>query len=327
VTRRRNIERALDGSALGLVVFVLLRWIHFGWRPPVTVANQLLPLVLGAALPLALAAAVLRRRRAALVLGLGGLAFFVVIGPRLWPGAAPAIETPPGTHLRVLTFNLADDLTDPAEVVAYLAASGADVIALQELAQPVADALEVALLEEYPYRIFHGLGIPGSGVLSRTPILSQELLHLTPARPYPMTVIEFAGRELTLIGVHAQAWVGAFSSWVSDVRNFPTLAELAVANGPTLLVGDFNTTEFSHAYRAFPGAGLIDAYRAANRDLGFTFPINGRYRGLPGSPFVRIDHIWHTRDFTTVRCWVGADGGSDHYPLFADLVLEDVGPD
>jgi endonuclease/exonuclease/phosphatase (EEP) superfamily protein YafD len=321
VTARRSPARALDGLALAFVAFAVLRPVHRGWLPPVTLANQLLPFVLAAALPLAVIAALARRRLAALVFACAGLAFAVLFVPRLFDRELERLPQPPGARVRVLTFNVANDVSDPRELVAFLRASGADVIALQELSQPDADAIEAGLSDVYPHQVLYGLGVSGSGVLSRTPIRSHEFLPLTPARPFPRSVIELAGTELTLIGVHAQAWVGPCGSWVTDARNFPELARLAARNAPALIVGDFNTTEHTHAYRAFPRAGLTDAYRTANTGFGFTFPIDGRYRGLPGFPIARIDHIWHTPDFVTVRAWVGADAGSDHYPLLADLVL------
>jgi endonuclease/exonuclease/phosphatase (EEP) superfamily protein YafD len=321
VIRSRVLERALDGLALAFAAFAVLRWVHLGWLPPVTLANQLLPFVLGATLPLVAFAAFAKRRLATAVFALGALAFLLTSAPRLFDAASASREAPAGTPLRVLTFNIANDVSDPAQVVAFLRASDADVIALQELSKPDADAIELGLKDVYPHQVLYGLGVAGSGILSRTPIRSHEFLALTPARPFPKSVIEFAGGELTVIGVHAQAWVGPAGSWVADVRNFPELAQLAALNAPALIVGDFNTTEHSHAYRAFPAAGLVDAYRSTNTDFGFTFPINGRYRGIPGFPIARIDHVWHTPDFVPVRAWVGADGGSDHYPLFAELVL------
>jgi endonuclease/exonuclease/phosphatase family metal-dependent hydrolase len=38
---------------------------------------------------------------------------------------------------------------------------------------------------------------------------------------------------------------------------------------------------------------------------------------------LRIDYILHSVDFTARRAWIGADTGSDHLPVLADLILND----
>jgi vancomycin resistance protein VanJ len=41
-------------------------------------------------------------------------------------------------------------------------------------------------------------------------------------------------------------------------------------------------------------------------------------------PLVRIDYVWYTDDFRATRAWVGPDAGSDHLPVLAELVWEEM---
>jgi hypothetical protein len=87
-------------------------------------------------------------------------------------------------------------------------------------------------------------------------------------------------------------------------------AVMAAAPGPVVAVGDFNATPFSAVTRAFA------------RDSGLA-----RVSALPswpsfvGLPQVAIDHIFVSPGIGAGRVRLGGPGGSDHYPVIADLVL------
>ncbi|MEW6746710.1 MAG: endonuclease/exonuclease/phosphatase family protein [Planctomycetota bacterium] len=72
-----------------------------------------------------------------------------------------------------------------------------------------------------------------------------------------------------------------------------------------MVAGDFNVTDATALYRSVIAAGLRDAYAEANGGLGFTFHIFARYRGLPWSPCLRLDYVFHTAHFQAQ----GDDGG------------------
>jgi endonuclease/exonuclease/phosphatase family metal-dependent hydrolase len=93
--------------------------------------------------------------------------------------------------------------------------------------------------------------------------------------------------------------------WASQLSKSPILA------------GDFNMPVDSCSYRrdwddygnAFSEGGLGFGYTERPQVGGFVWG-------------VRIDHVltgpnWHCRS-----CWLGADIGSDHLPLIADLVWD-----
>jgi endonuclease/exonuclease/phosphatase family metal-dependent hydrolase len=66
---------------------------------------------------------------------------------------------------------------------------------------------------------------------------------------------------------------------------------------------------------------MWDCFAAAGDGPGETFRSDG--------PTARIDYLFANEDVTAERVWVGrdsgAEAGSDHLPLFADLVLTTSG--
>jgi len=85
---------------------------------------------------------------------------------------------------------------------------------------------------------------------------------------------------------------------------------IAAAGAPVVVAGDFNATPFSVVTRTFA------------HDAGLR-----RVTSLPSWPsFVRlpqvaIDHIFVSPDVAVTGVRLGEPGGSDHYPVIADLVL------
>jgi endonuclease/exonuclease/phosphatase family metal-dependent hydrolase len=82
-------------------------------------------------------------------------------------------------------------------------------------------------------------------------------------------------------------------------------------------------------YARFVTAGLVDAFAAAGAGRGWTLPrrVGNAARSqlglrrVPLRPVARVDYIWCTPDVQPETAWVGDDGGSDHLPVGARLVL------
>jgi vancomycin resistance protein VanJ len=302
-----------------LAVYVALRAAFGQWLWPLTLVDHLLFWPLAACAPLLALALALRRPRAAIALAAGSVLLAVRFGPDLTRRAARDAD---GTWVTVMTYNIASGLAKADRLLPVLRASGADVIALQEVGRRQAPFLEGELREEYPYRAIHGLDVPGKAILSRHPILESQLFELGSSRPYLRARIDVDGVVLTVVSVHvpiADVALGPFGSARSDIA---ILARLAADSPPALLAGDFNAVTGSVELAVARDAGLFDAFATAGSGLGFTFPVPFRYRGSPVPPLARIDHVLHTPDMHAVRARLGADGGSDHYPLVVDLARD-----
>lgn len=246
--------------------------------------------------------------------------------------ASPSSGPNLGPTFTVMTYNLGNGLADPARLVAILRDSNADLIGLQELETAQAEAIARQLGDLFPYQVLHPVGFAGKGLLSRYPIVEQAQLHLSPERPDLRTVVDIDGATVTVIVAHPappkMRLTGiAFDPVTSE--QIDMLAQIAVASGAAIVVGDFNMTVRHARYAHWTRSGLIDSFRAVRRG-GATLPVRvgrsvkmkDRLMGFPLRPVVRVDYIWHTAHLVAQAAWVGDDAGSDHLPVLARLALK-----
>jgi vancomycin resistance protein VanJ len=248
----------------------------------------------------------------------------------------PAAYQPEPSPLRVMTFNLwgGSHQVETAQVI--LENGLPDIVALQELTWPMQKLIQQTVGQHYPYMLFDtAIGHRGLGVLSRYPlerVPSDGLIELY-CRQYRVT--EDVDHRFRLYNCHPRStnlfyMSDDFATIVRQVAETfqmrtllaTRLAEEIKAHGePTIVLGDFNTTDHSDAYANLRTV-LGDAHRASGWGFGHTFPSElGRYRELPIVPRqVRIDLILYTADFVALESWVGATHAeSDHLPLYAVL--------
>lgn len=318
-SRLSALLRSVERMALLLAAYLALRAV-FGPRLwPLSLVEPLLPWLALPSVGFVLVALAVRRWRSVAAHTMIAASWLALFGGTLRERPAPPEVV--GTRLTVVTLNAASGLARIDALEPFCRASGADVIALQELDDEEALALETRLLVEYPHRVLHGLGVPGKGVLSKFPIVASDLFRLQSERPYLRVVLDVHGARVTVFDVHVpleEVLLGPFGVAEEDAAE---LARRALVAAPALLVGDFNATSNMRVYELVAAAGLVNAFAERGVGLGPTFPIFMRYRHLPWPRCVRIDHLWHTADFTTLDAGVAPDAGSDHRPLSATLVL------
>jgi endonuclease/exonuclease/phosphatase family metal-dependent hydrolase len=201
------------------------------------------------------------------------------------------------------------------------------------LAEAVADERpDIAFLNEVDYlsvrlrRFARGLGMrwaSGLGlwrpvpnaVLVRPPwrIVSHRLLRFpregrTIRRGAVLAVMGRAGLRLGAAAVHLGL------SGTERRRHAAALTDvLAGEPAPAIMGGDLNEGPDGPA-AAWLAERYWDTFAAAGRNAGFTFPA--------AEPRARIDYLFVSEGVTVERAWVGEQEGSDHLPLFADVVVE-----
>lgn len=231
----------------------------------------------------------------------------------------------------VMTYNVGNGLATPTALVRYLRTAAADLVGLQELVATQAEAIAANLSDMYPYRVLYGTGIPGKGVLSRYPLLETRQLQICPARPDLDAVVDVGGVPLTVIVAHPppprlrDAGRRASPQNSTQLRR---LADLAVAQAPAVLIGDFNMTARGAGHTLLSAAGLRDAFQVGGTGRGFTLPARlgysertNRALGWPMLPFLRVDYIWLTPKLYVTESWTEHGAGSDHRSVLARLQL------
>jgi endonuclease/exonuclease/phosphatase (EEP) superfamily protein YafD len=229
----------------------------------------------------------------------------------------------------LLTYNLGNGRAKADRLLRLVSASQAQAVALQEVSDLQAEALEAGLADLYPYRAIFPGGFAGKALLSQLPIRRAVLLPLGDERPDLLAELQLENRNLTILNAHPppprpgrHGVQFSASSW----GEIQALVSLARQSDPCLLVGDFNLVPSRREYTYICSQGLRDAFAEAGRGPGATLPrrigpwkrflwLNRLLAWVPLPPTLRVDYIWCSPSITPLEAWVGADAGSDHLPL------------
>jgi endonuclease/exonuclease/phosphatase family metal-dependent hydrolase len=251
--------------------------------------------------------------------------------------ATPASAAPPPVTLRVLSYNIhtgigADGALDLARTADAIRATGADVVALQEVdvhwdarsdfrdqAHDLADMLRMRVFFAPIYDLDPLTpGAPrrqyGVAVLSRFPVLHTENHEITrlstqDSNPVPAPAPGFAEAVVLVRGVPVHVY-----STHLDYRPDPAVRAMQVADtlrimsddrGPQVLLGDFNAP-----HEAPELAPLWTVLTDAAPD-GDTYPAQ--------APTKRIDFVTVSEGVRVRSARVPETLASDHRPVLAEL--------
>lgn len=242
----------------------------------------------------------------------------------------PQSTPPAGDTLTVMTHNVEAVNPDPERIAQAILESDPDIVALQELRPEMAETLSVRLSNEYRYQALLPLtNYSGVGVFSRFPIEKAE--SFTAGHLAQHLIIDVYGRKVNLFNFHLRPpdiqLMGRSTLLPNMIRSFDTqsqkkqvatmMEKVGAAAGPILVIGDFNITDQSRQYGQVT-QDLIDTFRETGWGLGHTFPANTRFVPFP---LLRIDYMFHSREFVGLDARVGNGTNSDHLPLTARFSL------
>ena len=212
-------------------------------------------------------------------------------------------------HLNVLTSN-----RQHAEVAAWIAGTGADVVLLQEIDPRWATALAAVP----GYRVVDVLARAdnfGLAALVREGSAVEVVAHERPVfagLPALALQLRHEGRALALLSLHTLPPVSRANAAARDEQLRAAAdwsAAQAEAGRAPVLLGDLNATPFSAGVRPLRTVGLRDSLVPGGLLAAGSWP------ELPGPLRIAIDHCWHDAGLVTVRRAVGPALGSDHRPL------------
>ena len=321
---RRSLRLAIALALLPATLLTLARVWQPAPGPLDAVAVQVVPLVpialLGYAAAGAAALVLARSSRRALlaaavaVLGLGLHLWW--FAPQLTADARPAATT--GPRLRVMTLNAQYGSGNGAEVAALARSSEADVVVVEEATPPlVRDALAAGLDADFPHRVGTPRGGPGGTVVwSRLPVRLQDRLP-TRFDSLRFTVV-VGGREVELVGVHPATPLSP-SLWRAEHR---TLLAVVRAEGPDLVLGDFNATPDHAVMRAYAEEGYRSSADLTGAAWAPTWPSNRESRHVRLLPrFAQIDQVLLGPGWTALSSARLRIPGSDHTAVLAEVAV------
>ncbi len=236
--------------------------------------------------------------------------------------ADPTLES---RVLRLMTYNLhqgfnTDGALDIEALAQVIEASGADVIALQEITRSY---VTNGSLDMVPW-LSQRLGLPyywgptdppqwGNALLSRYPIINPRNLPLPPDdlnlhRGYIDAGIQTGGGMVRIIATHLHH-LGPDSA----IRQVQVQALLAAWDGSpfTVIVGDLNATPDDPEMQLLAEAGLVESASY----LGVSAPLTY----YAANPTEQIDYIWLTPDLQPLSFSIPKTLASDHLPIVVDI--------
>jgi len=235
------------------------------------------------------------------------LVWAFIFGPGVVPLGDARAGVPAEASLSVASQNLGPQ-GDPAVIASALAASGADLIALQEIEGHDREPLAAVLDADYPYSVLTGT----VGLWSRYPIDDSIGLKLGLDWYRAINaVVDTPAGAVSVYVIHADsARPGAHAE--RDVM----LSELAEAVGANtrdrvVVLGDFNASGSDRALAPLQ-AELTEANQSEG-GFGLTWPA--------GAPLMRLDHVF-TRGMTPTHNAVVGDAGSDHHGIVSSFRLD-----
>ncbi|MFI6143934.1 endonuclease/exonuclease/phosphatase family protein [Streptomyces sp. NPDC051109] len=262
---------------------------------------------LGLVVPVLAALALPRRSAAAgLAVLLPAAAWTALFGGHLLPGDDRA----PG--LLAVQHNVSDENPDPAGTARALAATGADLLALEELTSAAEPVYAAVLAPQYPYHAVAGT----VGVWSKHPLADVRPVDIRPAgvgedwnRGLRATARTPQG-EVAVYVAHLPSVRLSTAHGFGSVRRDESAALLgavlaAEPTDPLILLGDLNSTVDDRGLD--PVTSRMDPL---SRDFAFSWPAS--------LPLARIDQVM-TRSATVTRIRSLPATGSDHLPVAAHI--------
>ncbi|MFE9247695.1 endonuclease/exonuclease/phosphatase family protein [Streptomyces sp. NPDC007088] len=303
-------RRGLVLAALALVV-ALIMLVHS--HIPNSVGNlgslvdTFLPWI-GLAVPVLLVLALVRRSVTALI----ALILPVAVWLNLFGGLVTDKSQGRG-DLTVATHNVNAENSDPAATARTVVASGAQVVALEELTARAAPAYARALAGTYPYHSVQGtVGLWSKYPLSATKPVDIKLGWVRAMRSTvstPKGEVAFYVAHLPSVRVKVDT---GFEAGQRD-RSAEALGT-AIRAEPlrnVVLLGDLNGTMNDRALSPVT-AQMRSTQGAAGDGFGFSWPAS--------FPMARIDQIM-VRGADPVSSWALPETGSDHLPIAASVRL------
>jgi vancomycin resistance protein VanJ len=275
----------------------------------------------GLFIPVLLAGALWRRSASAVA----ALLLPVMVWLNLFGGLL-SDKSHPGSDLTVASHNVGADNPDPAGTARDLAASGADVLALEEITPQAKPLYEKELAKAYPYHTVQGtVGLWSKLPLSDTQPVDIKMDYGPLADTKPVDIKMAYTRALRTTVATDQGPLAVYVAHLGSARVTPRAgfwtdsrdrgaqalgkAIAAEQNERVVLLGDLNGTMDDRAFADITSQ-LRSAQDAAGHGFGFSWPAE--------FPVVRIDQIL-VRGVKPESSWSLPATGSDHLPVAAGI--------
>lgn len=321
----RILRDVTDLALLGLCVATAMAWLGRFWWVADLLSHFAVYYAVLSVVVLAVAL-VMRRKR---VVWLALVVFVVnawVIAPLFIP--VSGAQASAGCSLKLAQVNVLHTNRDKARVLQWVRDSEADLVFVQEL-DPWWD--RVIQEADIPYRFVVSSPEEGSfgiGMLVHDSVESDQAVTVESAEVIDLagdvsrfvrhaieTTVLLDGKRIKVLSLHPPPPTTGELSALRDavLRRAKDWAD--AQTDPHVIIGDLNTTPWSHAFAILTGDGQLISTLDGRGNQG-TWPTH-----LPMPWLLPIDHCVHSRHWVCVGREIGPETGSDHLPLLVSLAL------
>jgi endonuclease/exonuclease/phosphatase (EEP) superfamily protein YafD len=237
--------------------------------------------------------------------------------PFYLPSPAMDQASPPVTHkIRVLQMNVSGWNQDHKKVKDYIHSVNPDIIAFEEFHSGWRNYMTaVGALKAYPY--FRVVRSPSTDIAVYSRFPARKILVYNPDsgdEAVLVALLNVHGQPVTVLVVHPRLPLTpemAKRQW----HQFRVMAHVQkFFGGKTIVLGDFNTTPWSVAFRHYiQESGLYNTQNG--------FGVLPSWPAFLGFPWIPIDHVLVSQGFVVLNRHSGPYVGSDHYPVDIELGL------
>ncbi len=201
------------------------------------------------------------------------------------------VEEYPTSEFKVAHFNLTN-ASSPAELVAAVRNSEADLVSLHEVTPDWAVWLQDSLAGIYPYHhTMMDIGIFGVAIYSRHALGTVDTFNYQEI-PNLRWCIEKNGNPFCFVSVHTEPALNPYSLQRLQEHLAVVGEKVTSAESPVVVMGDFNAVSWSNEINSFlDQAGLMES-RAGFIPYPFT--------GTSSLFEIPLDHIFYTEELQCI---------------------------
>ncbi|TWU39390.1 endonuclease/exonuclease/phosphatase family protein [Novipirellula artificiosorum] len=245
-----------------------------------------------------------------------------------------------GETFTIATYNLNWGNRRGDQILDAVSEADADLICFQETTPVSETFLKERLAKTYPH--FHSVGHQGKYLGERFVFASKTSLantrYVGPATGlfgFFSASIPIAGESVHIVNVHLTPFQVQRGGGITDAMTAVSATEqihssevTAIIQSldikkPTIVIGDFNSLSSFNAPNRLVELGFIDSFASVITDADTHPTWHWPTRPLPLA--LRIDYIFHTPHFETIKSEIIKRDGSDHSLVVSELRRTDVG--
>lgn len=217
------------------------------------------------------------------------------------------------------THNMLYNTANEQEVAAQARANSADIVALQEVLPDQIETVrqELSFRDVYMSDCDCSVNEDELALVTRYPIIEAETVNVDIRGGQIINVrLDVEGSPLRVFVVHLPVPIVP-STYATRERGFARLSELLESvNEPVVIMGDFNTTQWSPSLRRFSASNerLVNVVNNGSSAISWC----DRFVSLA---CLRIDHVFVDTQIEILSSEVGLSSGSDHRAIITMVKL------